>query len=462
MPGFARDGAISRQETPGRNRSPNNNIKGKYPMTQDFAFNRRNLMAAMGAGGGALAAAPLAEAKARMTAPLHKLSAEAQRVNIKSVTTFDVLVPQPASAAALPSFGGGTPGRINVTCVETDSGVKGYSFLGSSADQIAAAQPVLVGNDLFQVEVYLKNGLMSWGGIEEAMWDAIGRIAGQPVSRLLGGASLPTVPVYTTYVWPGAANQVQVTPRQQAEQAAIVKAAGFKAMKIRIFRPDYNVDVEACAEILAVGGPGFRVMVDRTATQPGLWTYDQALAASQALTKVGCYWLEEPLARDDYDGPARLRKEGGGIIITGGEGYHGLEPYKQCVLHGTYDILQPELRQVAGIFTARKVGVLAETWGLKTAPHGTSGLAWAGRIQVSAAMGAHYQEIAVLSPPRLPDDYCTPFLPLLHGEQPFKYENGECVVPQRPGLGLNVDEAALAHYRVEGLETRGRRPQAPG
>jgi D-galactarolactone cycloisomerase len=428
-------------------------------VSKDFEFNRRNLMAMVSAGGAALAA-PMAEAHARVAAPVRKLSTEAGKVIIKSVTTFDVLIPQPASVMAQPSFGRSTPGRINVTQVETSAG-SGYSFLGSTAAQVTAAQTVLVGNDLFSIEKYLKQGLLEWGAIEEAMWDAIGRVADQPVSRLLGGASLPAVPVYITYVWPGGADQEQVTPQQQAEQAKIVKAAGFKAMKIRIFRKNYMTDVEACADILAAGGSDFRMMVDRTATQPGLWTYDQALAAAQALTKVGCYWLEEPLARDDYEGPARLRKEGGGIIITGGEGYHGLEPYKQCVLHGTYDILQPEIRQVAGIFTARKVGVLAETWGLKMAPHGTSGLAWAGRMQVSAAMGSVYQEIAVLTPPRLPDDSCTPFLPLLHGEQPFKYADGECVVPQLPGLGLNIDEAALKRYRVEGLEARGFGPPPP-
>jgi D-galactarolactone cycloisomerase len=209
-----------------------------------------------------------------------------------------------------------------------------------------------------------------------------------------------------------------------------------------------------------MGGPDFRVMVDRTADRSpnGLWTYDQALAAAHALEKAGCYWLEEPLARDDYEGPARLRRESS-IIITGGEGYQGLEPYKQCLLHQTYEVLQPELRVIAGIWTARKVGALAEAWGLKTAPHGISALAWAGRLQLAAAMGSIYQEIAVLNPPWLPDDYCRAFLPLLHGEQPFKFVNGECVVPQFPGLGLNVDEAALAHYRVEGLQSIG--PPAP-
>ena len=67
-------------------------------------------------------------------------------------------------------------------------------------------------------------------------------------------------------------------------------------------------------------------------------------------------------------------------------------------------------------------------------------------------MGAHILEIAVMTPPLMPDDYCKPFLPLLHGEQPFKFKDGEALVPQWPGLGLNIDEDAIKHFRVEGLQ----------
>jgi len=194
-----------------------------------------------------------------------------------------------------------------------------------------------------------------------------------------GGASLPAQPVYTTYVWPGTNEQETITPKLQVEQAKIVKAAGFKAMKIQIFRRNYDPDVEAVADILGACGPGFRVMVDRTADRStgGLWSYDQALAAAHALEKAGCYWLEEPLAREDYEGNARLRRESS-KIITGGEGFQGLELYRQCLLHQSYEVLQPEQRVIAGIWTARKVGVLAKTWGLKTALHRISGLAWRG------------------------------------------------------------------------------------
>lgn len=427
----------------------------------NFELNRRSLMAGVGGAGfaGAALLAEQAQAQTRKAAaPVKSLATAANGVTIKGVETFDVVVPQPAGSAGPELFGGATRGRINVTRVETNAGVRGYSFLGSTPEQVKAAIPVLVGKDLFAVDAHLKNGLIGWGAIEEAIWDAIGRLAGQPVAKLMGGV-VDSVPVYVTYVWAGGANQTQVTPKEQGKQAVLLKQAGFKAAKIRIFRPDYNVDVEACSEILAAGGPGFRVMVDRTATQPGLWTYEQGLGAARALQKAGVYWLEEPFARDDYLSPARLRNEVE-IMITGGEGYRGLEPYKQCLMHGTYETLQPELRSVAGIWTARKVAALAEAWGLKFAPHGTSGLAWAGRLQVSAAAGSLYQEIAVLTPPALPDDMCAPFLPLLHGEQPFKYRNGEALLPPGAGLGLNIDEAAINKYRVEGFETR-RPPAAP-
>jgi D-galactarolactone cycloisomerase len=228
-------------------------------------------------------------------------------------------------------------------------------------------------------------------------------------------------------------------------------------MKIQIMRSDYRGDVEACAEMLAAGGPGFRVMVDRTAGAKGLWTYEQARDAARALAEAGVYWLEEPLARDDYDGPARLRREVPGIIITGGEGWHGLQPYRQSLAHGTYGILQPEMRTCAGPLTMRKIGALCEAWEIPIAPHAATGLALAGRLQVSAAMGSLIQEIGVLQPDTFPWDVWDAYRPVLHGEAPFTLKDGAALVPQYPGLGLNVDEKALEKYRVAGFERRGTR-----
>src|SRR5262249_1443987 len=153
----------------------------------------------------------------------------------------------------------------------------------------------------------------------------------------------------------------------------------------------------------------------------GLWSYEQSLEAARALQSAGCYWLEEPLARDDYEGPARLCREMD-MLITGGEGWSGLAPFRQGLEAKTYDILQPEMPVCPGPLQRRKIGALWEPFGVRGAPHAATGLALAGRLQVSAAMGSVYQEVGTFQPDTLPADVNAPYLPLLHGEQPFLFD----------------------------------------
>lgn len=405
------------------------------------------------AGTAALAlAAPVQAATAKLAA----LGKAVGPVRITAIETFDIQAPLGGKTYPA-TYKGLTPGRNNVVRVTTSSGVRGYSFLGTGSDEVPAAAPRLTGQDLFAIEAHLKNGLLAWPSVEEAMWDAIGRMAGQPLCRLMGGAAMERLPVYLTYVWGG--KEDDVPAKAQGAQAARLKAAGFKAMKIQMMRTDYRGDVEAVSEMIAQGGSGFRAMVDRTAGAVGLWTYDQALTAAKALQAAGCYWLEEPLARDDYEGPARLCREVD-MLITGGEGWQGLAPYAKGLQMKTYDIMQPEMRQCAGPLTMWKIGALCQGFNTPIAPHAATGLALAGRIQVSAAMGSVYQEIGTLGPDTLPQDVWAPYAAIFHGEQPFSFDNGDLVVPHYPGLGLNVDEKALAKYRVAGFEKRGVNPQA--
>ena len=382
--------------------------------------------------------------------PVRALAKAAGRVTASGVESFDIQMPAPHGAKFVPTYAGLTPGRNNVVKVSTSAGVQGYSFLGAAPGEVEKARALLTGADLFSVDAHVKRGLGP--AAEEAVWDAIGRIAGQPLCRLLGGAATDRVPVYFTYVWP--VPEDQVPPREQGAQAGKLRALGFKAMKIQIMRTDYHGDVEAVREMLAQGGPGFRAMVDRTAGARGLWSYDQSLEIARALQTAGCYWLEEPLAREDYDGPARLCREVE-MLITGGEGWQGLGPFRKGLEAKTYDILQPEMRVCAGPLTMRKIGALCEAFGTPIAPHAATGLALAGRLQVSAAMGSVYQEVGTLQPDTLPSDVNAPYLPILRDEQPFGFENGEAIVPQYPGLGLNVDEKALEKFRVAGFERRG-------
>ena len=180
--------------------------------------------------------------------------------------------------------------RYTVARVDTDAGVRGYSFAGPSPDLLdTKIRPALVGQDLFALERHLQAGLMEWGGLEHAIWDAIGKIAGLPVYRLLGGAE-GKVKVYLTCVWPGNPDQSHVPYEQQVEMAVKIKQAGFHGMKIRAWRPRPDDDVEVCREIRAAVGPDFAIMFDRTAHHPQsagqqVWDYETALRIARGLEK---------------------------------------------------------------------------------------------------------------------------------------------------------------------------------
>ena len=115
---------------------------------------------------------------------------------------------------------------------------------------------------------------------------------------------------------------------------------------------------------------------------------------ARGLQKAGAYWLEEPFHRDDYESPARLAAAVD-LLITGGEGYSSLENYKQCLLHKTYDILQPDGRNCGGIFRARQVAIIAESFHVPVILHGTISLPLAGWLQATLAIGAPWQEMAL-------------------------------------------------------------------
>ncbi len=310
-------------------------------------MNRRQMISSTGvaAGTGAM--------MNHLLAPVRALAADVKTIRIKNIETFNIALP-----ATPTEIEAGVMSRTPVTRVETESGVRGYSFggpgfggflpggTGGGRGAVNAAgfqqiREALVGTDLFALEQHLQRGLINWGGIEEAVWDAIGKIAGQPVFRLLGG-SKTSVPVYITAVWRCGNDQSQVPVKDQAAYALRLKNARFRSLKNRIFRPNFMDDVEACAEGLAAAGPDFKMMVDRTAHLSGkVWDYPTGLAAAKALQAAGVYWLEEPFARDDFEGPARLAREMDPLLITGGEGFRGLDAYRECLVHETYDIIQP-------------------------------------------------------------------------------------------------------------------------
>ncbi len=373
-------------------------------------------------------------------------AAAVKPVRITGIDLYEVQVPWPAERVRV-----GVENRFRVVEVHTDAGVTGYSFAGYGANQLPALKGMLVGKLLHAVEEHLRSGLLKYAGVEHAIWDAIGKLAGQPVHRLLGG-SADRVKAYLTCVWPGNLDQSHVSYREQAEMAMRIQKAGFRGMKIRAWRPNPLDDVDACNEIRAAVGPDFDIMFDRTAHAPQavgqkIWDYETGLKVARGLERHRALWLEEPYAREDYITPAKLASAVD-ILITGGEGFLGTDSFHQCLLHRTYDILQPEGERSGGIFLCRKVSFLAQAYNVPVILHGTMALRLAGWIAASLAIGSEWQEVALITPPLLPQEQWEPGLKLLRSKEMYRIEAGHFLAPDLPGLGLDVNPDALQEYRV--------------
>jgi len=114
---------------------------------------------------------------------LERVWAAVKPVRITGVDIFPIRIPTTDAEAKA-----GYMGRYTVCKVNTDAGVTGYSFAGPNRQPLQDVKQILEGRDLFNVDAMLREGLWRWGGVEHAVWDAIGKIAGQPVYKLLGGA----------------------------------------------------------------------------------------------------------------------------------------------------------------------------------------------------------------------------------------------------------------------------------
>jgi D-galactarolactone cycloisomerase len=307
---------------------------------------------------------------------------------------------------------------------------------------------MLVGEDPIAVERHLQKGLHRWFGAENALWDIVGKVAGLPLSKLWGSYRQQML-LYLTCVWPGSADQSDVTPRQQAEQIARYAEQGYRAVKIRIWRPDPMEDVETVRLVRElVGGPErMEVMLDRTGgNAPELWDYDTALRAARALEKVQATWLEEPFERGNIEMPARLR-EAVDIAITGGE-HQPYSVYPGYIAGESFDVVQPHCANV--LRHLKSVADMAEAFGQKCIFHGSHGMNLIASLQVGATIrSCDRQELVFTTPPMMPEDAWSPLNVLVEGEKLYTVKDGFIQIPQEPGLGVKVDEEAIERFRVE-------------
>ena len=344
----------------------------------------------------------------------------------------------------------GTRPEISATRVTTDEGISGYEFLATGSRALERARRIVIGEDPHDIERFLQEGLVRCPAVETALWDIVGKAAGLPIKKLFGRVR-DRIPCYLTCVWPGKADQSEVSYEQQAEDLKRYQDHGFKAAKIRSFRRPIQADANAVDVIRdAVGGHDrFQIMIDRTGNSSGtVWTMDEAIIMARRYEDLEVTWLEEPLNRGDVFDHARLRATVD-IPITGGEGDRGLSMFAKYLKHGSYDILQPEPANCGGLLTTRKIAAMAEGYGIDCVLHGTHQLSLASRLQLEGTLpNCWIQEVALVRPPLLPWEQWEHCLALVKQDTLYDIEDGEFLIPDRPGIGIDVDEEAIERFRV--------------
>jgi L-alanine-DL-glutamate epimerase-like enolase superfamily enzyme len=307
--------------------------------------------------------------------------------------------------------------------------------------------PVLLGRDPHDAEGLwdeMFQQLRGWGhwrgfvfeaisGVDTALWDILGKAAGLPVYKVLGGAGRSRVPCYTSSVYFADIPQMVIQAKEQI-------AAGHTAIKVKIGRRaemgGRRMDVASVKAIRDAVGPKVDIMLDVNSA------YDAATAIKvcRQLEDEDITWIEEPVPPDDLEGYRRVRANQA-IPVAAGESEFGVFGFRELIARGAVDILQPDVARVGGFTGARRVGALAHAHNLRYAPHTgfSAGVSHLAALHVAASVPNLMTYEYFFAPNPLRDLFTEPF--------PVPRE-GMIAVPQGPGLGLELDERILRTFEV--------------
>ena len=374
-------------------------------------------------------------------------------MKITDIQTFQLSGPE-LEAPLAPAWAPGTEWRRwggTVVKVFTDEGIVGLGSPGYAASPVIEnwLKPQLLGQDPFALERHARLFRMAnaaWG-LEIALWDIIGKACGQPLYKLWGGYR-DRVPAYASFI------EVR-TPQRRAEDVAARRAEGWRAVKLRLHEWTMAEDLAQVEAVRRAVGDDYTLLVDANqAQQPGtpqpapspIWTYERALRTARELERLGVYWLEEPLDRYDLEGLTRLCAAVE-ILIAGGENNRGLHEYRWLIERDCYDVLQPEAMVGETMTQIRKACALAELHHKLCAPHhGGGGLGFVAHLHLCAAIpNCPFVEVFHDTPGMSSDAF------QWYLAEPIRLDpaDGCMPVPQRPGLGVELDEAKLRRYAAQ-------------
>jgi D-galactarolactone cycloisomerase len=353
------------------------------------------------------------------------------------------------------SRGGGFKRQGGLVEIETDQGVKGIGeAFGNpfvTREYFRMIEPFFTNKSVFDfdhIEARIRNALYHLGvgnqltsclaAINVALFDVIARGFGVRVCDLIGGCARTRVPAYASTGFFS-----DDPDRQLSHMMAEVAAHPYAGTKIKIGRGIAS-DVARVRQAREAIGLDRLLLVDIN----GAYTPDVALECARAIEPFGIHWIEEPLPPGDLRGYAELRARSP-IPLAAGEAHHTVRDFKALIEGRCIDIVQPSIPGVGGITEAKRIVTLAQASNLRVAPH-----VWGGAVGLATAL--HF--IAALPatphvdhPPHplmLEYDMSDNALRTQLLKTPLKLEAGHVLLPEGPGLGIELDPATVDRYRV--------------
>ncbi|CAB4665045.1 unannotated protein [freshwater metagenome] len=334
--------------------------------------------------------------------------------------------------------------------VHTDEGVVGLGSVFTSEalvqasldllrDQFigeSALEPTRVSEKLHQNTFWQGRGgsvTHTISGIDIALWDILGQVTGQPISRLLGG-------IYRNRVRPYASVLMQ-EPKDLVPVLADLKAQGFTAFKIG-WGPFGRVSKEVDRAIVAAArktiGDDSLLAVDAGGSD-AYWHSDPKWAINTAhmLAEYNVAWFEEAMTPDDYKGFADLTAASP-VPISGGEVLTRRQTFQPYLMDRLVNIIQPDVTKVGGISEFMRIAQTAEDQHVRVIPHGwNTAVGLAVDLQLAAALprtdlveyctGSAYIDAIVVNPWTLDSE-------------------GMLEISTKPGLALELDQKAVLHF----------------
>ncbi len=258
--------------------------------------------------------------------------------------------------------------------------------------------------------------VLALSALDIALWDLKARRANLPLFRLLGGFDA-RVPCYAGGI------DLDLSVEALLRQTDDNLAKGFRAIKMKVGRPDLAADVDRVRAMRQHLGDGFPLMADANMK----WTVEEAIRAARALQPFDLTWLEEPIIPDDIIGHARIIAAGG-VPIAAGENLRTLWEFKNYIAAGAVSYPEPDVTNCGGVTGFMKVARLAEAFNLQVTSRGAHDIT----VHLLAACpNRSYLEAHGFGLDR-------------YIEHPLVLDQGMALAPMRPGHGITFDWNKLA------------------